>query len=148
MWQRGQSNKGDHLKHCLVIENTLAELSTVQRVIEQFCTVKKLPEAFAGELMLIAEELVVNTIQYGYGDSDTHAIEIEIELAGQQLVMCVVDDGLAFNPLKKALPELGLPSSQAAIGGLGIPMVLALSDRQEYKRECERNIFRIYKSIN
>jgi len=66
----------------------------------------------AAELLanLAVEELVTNCIKYGYADSAQHFIEIRMAVAGGELRLEIVDDGLPFDPLQQAAPDIR-PSS-------------------------------------
>ncbi len=144
------------------LANRLEELSTFQSELEDFFDRNGLSETVAGELMLVCEELVVNTISYGYRDTLPHQIEVsmtllprESETAGPdaepvynaELIISLVDDGVAFNPLTAAKVGLGLPSDEAPIGGSGISLVLALSDAQDYQRIDGQNRLKICKMV-
>ena len=102
----------------------------------------------AGELMLVTEELVVNIINYGYQDQLEHSIGIDLSLTAQQLSITFTDDAQPFNPLSQNTPELGLPSEEAEIGGLGIPLIRRLSDHQHYEYKDGHNIFTVSKTVS
>lgn len=128
--------------------NQLSELSQIQKRLECFLKEHGLQHDLADEMMLIAEELIVNTIEYGYQDQQQHLIDIEFQLEpNQKFAMVFCDDARPFNPLIADPPTLGLPSDQVDIGGLGIPLIMALSDQQDYQHHQGKNILRILKSL-
>ena len=130
------------LKHCqLQITNQLTELRKMQATLEQFFQQHQLSEALAGEMMLVAEELLVNTINYGYSDDLEHTINIVLTLNQQTFSMTFSDDAMAFNPLKSS------PSCTETIGGHGIPLVRALCDEHDYQRNDGCNVFVLSKLI-
>ena len=135
-------------RHQLQITNTLAELTTLQNALQQYFDQHHISEDAAGELMLVSEELVVNIINYGYHDQAKHKIAIDLSLTAQQLSVTFTDDAIPFNPLEQDTPELGLPSEEAEIGGLGIPLIQRLSDHQHYEYKDGHNIFTISKSLS
>ncbi len=139
--------------------NSLQELPRFQSELKRFCQQGNLSDTLAGELMLVCEELLVNTISYGYQGEQPHQIDVGFKLqslavacsgeagANAELVISLSDDGKAFNPLEAVEVELGLPADEAPIGGLGIPLVLALSDSQHYQRIDGRNVLKISKMV-
>lgn len=138
-------------RHQLQITNSLAGLTKLQGVLQQYFTKHNISDDTANDLMLVTEELVVNIINYGYKDQQEHSIdivfEIEGKLAKRKLSIIIIDDARPFNPLSHDMPELGLPSADAEIGGLGIPLIRRLSDHQHYEYKEGRNIFSVSKTI-
>ncbi len=129
------------------ITNTLTELARLQAAMQQYFEQHNIHNDIAGELTLVTEELVVNIINYGYEDQLEHTIAIDLVIADQQLSITFIDDAKPFNPLRQDSPELGLPSEKACIGGLGIPLILRLSDQQHYQYKDGYNIFKLSKTI-
>ena len=125
----------------LTIKNQLHELVRLQSTVEEFFEKHHLSAEVAGEMMLVSEELLANTISYGYQDDLEHVIDIKLSIQGGRFSMTLIDDGKAFNPLDQKDPPMGLPAADAAIGGLGIPLIRALSDLQHYQYSNGQNIF-------
>jgi serine/threonine-protein kinase RsbW len=125
----------------LTIKNQLLELTRLQTTLEDFFAQHDLSAEVAGEMMLVSEELLVNTISYGYQDELEHAIDIKLSIQGDCFSMTLIDDGQAFNPLEQQAPTMGQPAAEVAIGGLGIPLIRALSDQQHYQHSNGQNIF-------
>ena len=129
-------------KNChLTIKNQLLELTRLQTSLEDFFAQHNLSAEVAGEMMLVSEELLVNTISYGYQDELEHVIDIKLSIQGDCFTMTLIDDGQAFNPLEQQAPTMGQPAAEVAIGGLGIPLIRALSDQQQYQHSNGQNIF-------
>ena len=136
------------LNSCQIqIKNDLAELAQLETSIKQFLIQNQMSIQLADEVLLVAEELLVNTINYGYRDERQHNIDIKLNLYREQLSVTVTDDGSPFNPLEQSPPELGLPTEHASIGGLGIPLIRNLSDHQHYQHKNGYNIFSFSKTI-
>ena len=130
----------------LSLDNDLEELPKLHAAIEQFFQRLLLNSELAGEMQLVAEELLVNTIEYGYKDQKKHRITIDLSHQNQLFSLTLSDDAMAFNPLEVSPPELGLAIEDCAVGGLGLPLIKALSDSQHYRYENEQNIVTINKS--
>lgn len=132
------------MKHChLQITNQLAELKKIETTLEQFFQRYQLCQQLANEMILVAEELVVNTISYGYSDDLKHTIAIEITLDQQVFSMTLTDDAMPFNPLSQPPPC----ADKEVAGGHGIPLVRALCDQYSYQHRDGCNIFSLSKLI-
>ena len=94
---------------------------------------------------LALEELVTNSIKYGYDDQDEHVIQVQVELALEGVTIVVEDDGHPFNPLEQVEPDMNLPLDQRPIGGLGLHLLRKLSDRMDYAWQNGRNRVTLHK---
>jgi anti-sigma regulatory factor (Ser/Thr protein kinase) len=90
-------------------------------------------------VMLVVEELVTNTIKYGYDDREEHRIRLTLELS-TPVSLCIEDDGHAFDPLTQA-PAVALDAAveERPIGGLGLHMVRAETASMRYRRIQDTN---------
>lgn len=96
------------------------------------------PAVFLADLVL--EELVTNTIKYGYDDANAHCVHVSVDFSGNTLTIEVRDDGHEFNPLSRETPDVTLPAEQRDIGGLGIHLVCQMSDDVRYERRDGWNV--------
>lgn len=97
-------------------------------------------------LNLALEELVTNTIFYGYADKLPHVIDLDFEADQTGTIRIVMtDDGKPFNLLNAPPPDsFDLPVEEREIGGLGIHFVKTLMKRIEYQRLNEKNILTLW----
>ena len=81
----------------------------------------------------------------------TAFLEQELEALGcpekQKMQICVVDEGVPFDPLAKEDPDVTLSAEERQIGGLGIFLVKKTMDGMAYRREDGKNILTIRKKI-
>lgn len=96
---------------------------------------------------LAIEELVTNSIKYGYDDQAQHLIEVTLALENGNLVITVVDDGHAFDPLAATTPDMALPVVDRPIGGLGIHLLRKMSDTMTYERRENLNRVTLTKKL-
>ena len=96
---------------------------------------------------LAIEEFGTNLIKYGYDDVNEHLMDVSLCLSGGKLVMTIIDDGRAFNPLEAPMPEVSGPLGERPIGGLGIYLMRKMSDRMEYVREGNKNRLKLQKAF-
>ena len=97
---------------------------------------------------LAVEELVTNCIKYGYADTRDHVIEIDMSITDGQLVLHVVDDGKAFNPVEAPAPDTSEAPESRAIGGLGLHLLRTLSDGMSYERRGGFNHVTLVKRLD
>jgi len=121
----------------LAIKNEISEFKTLNASLAQFLAVHTVPSRAAYAVDLAVEELVMNVIRYAFLDDDTHSIEIELAIEGDQIVLRIVDDGRPFDPREN--PVLDLQSDDREVGGLGLYLVLDMVDMLKYERVDEEN---------
>jgi sigma-B regulation protein RsbU (phosphoserine phosphatase) len=119
----------------LDIANNLDALATAIDRLDGFLEQQDASPRLAYVARLVLEELVANTIYYGYDDQDTHSIHLRFRI-GPPAAMVLEDDGHPFDPLAEAPePDLDTTAEDRAIGGLGIHMVRSMTASQEYQRK-------------
>jgi serine/threonine-protein kinase RsbW len=96
---------------------------------------------------LAIEEMVSNTIKYGYTDDLQHQIEIQLSLSTNVLEIEIRDDGRLFDPLAYPAPHPSLPDDNRKAGGLGIHFVRNILDGFNYVRREGQNIVRLTKRL-
>lgn len=86
------------------------------------------------------DELLTNTISYGYDDTDRHRIEMTVRMDGSVLVIELSDDAKPYDPTAAPHPDIDAPIEKRPIGGLGVHFVRELMDSFRYRRGDGRNI--------
>ena len=84
------------------------------------------------------EEIFVNIAHYAYPQGGGWA-EIYCQAGPGRAEIQLEDEGIAFNPLDKADPDVTLDAQARQIGGLGIFMVKRSMDQVSYLRQDGRN---------
>jgi anti-sigma regulatory factor (Ser/Thr protein kinase) len=100
------------------------------------------------KLELAVDEIATNAILYGYQEHSYHGdrekyISIAAEFDDGSLVIILRDQGIAFNPLDRKLPDqqdLNRSLEERTIGGLGIYLAVTGVDRFDHKRQDGVNI--------
>ena len=127
------------------VVNDLREIAVAADKIEEFCSVNGIPPATAYAVNLSVDELLTNTISYGYEDSEEHRIDLMIRLDGDRLAIEISDDGVAFEPDSAEEPDTDAPIEDRPIGGLGIFLTRQMMDSFDYRRDEGRNIVTLTK---
>lgn len=117
-----------------------AWLERVSQLLESYCSDCQLPGELAFDLQLVAEEVLVNTLDYGFEAESERELELALYHKPNSVTLEFTDNARAFNPLAQAEPELGLPAAEAPIGGLGLHLVKSLTSQQRYQRVKNHNI--------
>ena len=100
------------------------------------------------QIDVAVEEIFVNIASYAYeGKEGPSNIKIEKIADGGTVAITFTDEGIPYNPLEKEDPDVTLSAEERQIGGLGIYIVKKSMDGTDYRREDNKNIFRIEKKL-
>jgi len=114
-------------------------------MLDAFCAAEQLPDEVAWRLRVVLDEIVANVVAYAnHGPGAT--MDVWFSRDDDLVKISVADDGPAFDPLARPLPNVTLPLEQRQVGGLGIALVRSLMDDVQYERTT-RNILTIRKRI-
>lgn len=131
--------------------------ATFPRELDALPGVFKLAEAFAagnglGErprflVDFVLEELFTNLVRHN--PAATGAIDIELDLAGAELMILVRDSDCARFDLRTDAPVVdpNLPLAGRRPGGLGIYLVKSMVDRIEYGHQDRVGTIRLFKRL-
>ena len=97
------------------------------------------PEAVLSDLRIAIDEILTNIVSYAYRDASPHDIHLRCELRDGLLQTIVEDDGVAYNPLNAAAPDLSEAMATRRLGGLGVHFVRNLMNAVRYERVGGRN---------
>jgi len=91
------------------------------------------------QLELAVEEAVVNICDYAY-EVPPGELTMRVIPGVSSLTVEIVDEGVPFDPLDVAKPDLRASVADRAVGGLGILLVRRVMDEVSYRRDGTRNI--------
>ena len=131
----------------LEINNDLNNLPGIAVAATQFLETNGASQEVLFAANLAIEEMVSNTIKYGYRDDLQHQIEIQLALSTSVLEIEIRDDGHPFDPFAYPASSPSLPSDQRKTGGLGIHFVRNILDGCNYMRREGKNIVRLTKRL-
>lgn len=131
----------------LRIGNTVVETGKVREFVEAFGASHGLPVNVVNDVCLCLDELLNNTITYGYPDQGRHSISISLRTDGHALLAELEDDARPFDPRRpRSRPPSGDLANRSR-GGLGLHFVNALMDEVDYVWTGEYNRVRIKKKV-
>ena len=128
------------------LKNQLANLAPLVEQIRTAVVDLGLSERDLFCIDLVCDELITNTIKYGYSDTAEHEITIRLSVQPGEFVIELKDDGHPFNPLNSAPPDTNLALEERPIGGLGIHLLREMMDRCEYQHADGKNCVTFQKS--
>jgi sigma-B regulation protein RsbU (phosphoserine phosphatase) len=143
-----EAGKSSRRKIRFVVKAELSEIERIYERLDDFAQVHGLVDGIIGKLKISIDELVTNIISYGLDQSESHSIGIGLECSGGQLIVEIIDDGMAFNPLEAAKPDTTLSIEERDIGGLGTLLVNELVDELAYERRNDKNVVRMIMNLN
>ncbi|MEA4890107.1 MAG: LytS/YhcK type 5TM receptor domain-containing protein [Clostridiaceae bacterium] len=125
----------------------LEEISVLSETIEKFAAGNGIPQDIVFKVNLSIDELLTNTLSYGYPERGEREISVSLAVQDQTLVIETRDNASAFNPLEKTEPDISQDIDERPIGGLGIHIVRKMMDEIAYRREAGFNILTMKKSF-
>lgn len=129
------------------VRNSLDELARLAEQVEEFCDAQGIGPGIAYNLNLAFDELITNTISYGYDDHAVHEIVVRLAVANDTVEAEIIDDGRAFDPLSREDPDVNADLDDRQIGGLGIFFVKQFMDEVAYRREGDYNVVALRKGL-
>ena len=142
---RRMTDPGAQIEFKLSLANDLREITIAAARIDAICVQNGLPPEIAFDINLAVDELLTNTISYGYNDDRKHRIELMFHFNGDEAMVQITDDGEPFDPLQVPDPDRAAPLESRAKGGLGVFLVRNVMDRVEYRRGDGCNIVTLTK---
>jgi serine/threonine-protein kinase RsbW len=131
----------------LKLRNSLSELDTLGRKLQQFGEELGLSAKAAFQVCLALEEIVGNIVSHGYTDDAVHWINIAISHQQGILTIRLEDDGIPFNPLWAREPDCECPVEERKVGNLGIHLCKKVMDEMNYERCGDKNILILKKDL-
>lgn len=94
------------------------------------------------------DELFGNIAHYAYSPEIGNAtVQIEVQPSPLSVIITFIDNGMPYDPLAKADPDVTASADERDIGGLGIYLVKKSMDEISYEYNKGRNILKIKKRI-
>ena len=121
------------------ILNKIRDLSRIPDLVAHFAEEQGLSEDVVFGMNVALDEMLSNTIKYGYADDAIHEIHVRLSVAGPLLVAEIEDDAQPFDPCAAAPVNVDAPLEERKVGGLGIHIVRNLCVDVAYTRVDGRN---------
>lgn len=124
------------------LQPRLPEIRRCAEAVDDFLSARAISRDVIFQIDLALDELLTNTIQWGYGnkDEEENNININIELIDQSIFISIEDNASPFNPLNMPDPDVEASLQDRPIGGLGVYLVRQVMDEVTYERKNNKNI--------
>lgn len=129
----------------IALDNELQEIAGVAAQVDAFCEARGLSPDVAYAVNLSVDEILTNSISYGYDDDETHRIEVVVRMEADSLVVVITDDSAPFDVSAGSQADVESGLEDRDIGGLGIFLVHQMMDKVEYERVDGRNVVTLTK---
>ncbi|GHS97437.1 hypothetical protein AGMMS50276_17490 [Synergistales bacterium] len=100
-----------------------------------------------GRVELVMEEVFVNIAHYAYKERTGGDVTIRCFASPEIVSLEFIDSGVPFNPMELEDPDVTLGLAERKIGGLGIFMIKKIMDTVEYRRDGEKNVLRVSRTV-
>ena len=126
----------------LQLENRVSDIAPLLDRIEAFLGDNGVPPEIAFRFHLALDELLTNTLTYGFPAGGPNVVSIDIAV-NEDVHVTLSDDGIAFDPLQAPVPDIDAPLEDRPVGGLGVHLVRQLIPKLSYRREGGRNVIEL-----
>lgn len=132
----------------LNISATVENIAAVTAFVDEQLEELDCPMKTQLQVDVAIDELFGNIAHYAY-NPEVGAATVRVEVTEDPLsvVITFIDNGVPYDPLAKADPDITLSAEERQIGGLGIYMVKKSMDDISYQYKNGQNILRIKKHI-
>jgi serine/threonine-protein kinase RsbW len=118
----------------------LSAVETGRLALLDYLAPLALDDRVINRLEVVLEELVANVVRHA--DLATQ-LKLSASTDSDSIAICIEDDGAEFNPLATQENSPFDKLEDAAIGGLGIPLIKRLTRSVEYDRHGRFNRMRV-----
>lgn len=131
----------------LVLRNDIKQIDRLTEFIDMIAQKTGIDPDLTLSINLALEEAVANVIQYAYPEGTEGEIKVDASARKDSIRFTISDTGQEFDPTATPEADISLGLEDRQIGGLGIHLVRKIMDRVSYKREDDKNILTLTKTI-
>ncbi|MBR4901360.1 MAG: ATP-binding protein [Victivallales bacterium] len=132
----------------LTVDAAIENIPVVTAFVEEQLEQVGCPMKAQMQIDIAIDEIFSNIAQYAYTPKTGKAtVRVEVTENPMAVVITFIDNGIPYDPLAKADPNVSLPADERQIGGLGIFMVKKSMDEINYEYKNGQNILTIKKHI-
>lgn len=132
----------------LTLEATVENLNAVTDFVNEQLELYDCPMKAQMQIDVAIDELFSNIAHYAYNPNVGPAtVRVEVAEDPLSVIITFIDNGIPYDPLAKADPDITLSAEERGIGGLGIFMVKKTMDDVTYEYKDGQNILKIKKHL-
>jgi len=125
------------------LQNKIAECEKLVDLWTNYAKSNNIPDDIKNDLRLVTEEIFANIINYAHESDDIQSVDIEFSSDTDSISITFTDTGIAFNPIVDCNKDI--EQDDHCEGGMGIHLIMSLTDHQEYNRINQHNVFTVTK---
>lgn len=130
-------------KQTIAVQNKISDYSKLSDFLDEYLNSNNIVGDIINDLRLVLEETFVNIASYAFSDNQPHTVTIAFNHTADAVSLTFSDAGYAFNPITDC--NKNIKNENLCEGGMGIHIIMSLTDSQEYNRIGQRNVFTVTK---
>lgn len=132
----------------LTVDATIESIPVITEFIDEQLERLDCPMKALMQINIAIDELFSNIVHYAYHPEVGPAtVRVEVLKTPLSVVITFIDQGVPYDPLAKADPDISLSANEREIGGLGIYIVKKNMNEISYEYKDGRNILKIRKEL-
>lgn len=132
----------------LTVDATVESIRVITEFVDEQLEQLGCPMKAQVQIDIAIDELFSNIVHYAYHPEVGPAtVRVEVVEDPLSVVITFIDQGVPYDPLAKADPNVNLSAEEREAGGLGIYIVKKNMNEITYEYKDGRNILRIRKEI-
>lgn len=132
----------------LTVDATVESIPVITEFVDEQLAKYNCPVKAQAQIDIAIDELFSNIVHYAYHPGTGPAtVRVEVVEKPLSVVITFIDQGVPYDPLAKADPNVNLSAEEREAGGLGIYIVKKNMNEITYEYKDGRNILRIRKEI-
>lgn len=132
----------------LTVDATLESIPVITDFVDEQLEQFGCPMKAQAQIDIAIDELFSNIARYAYHPGVGPAtVRVEVIEAPLSVVITFIDQGVPYDPLSQADPDVTLSAEERELGGLGIYIVKKNMSEITYEYKNGRNILRIRKEL-
>jgi len=136
-------NSKSQNRQSATLQNKIAECEKLVDLWTNYAKSNNIPDDIKNDLRLVTEEIFANIINYAHESDDIQSVDIEFSSDTDSISITFTDTGIAFNPIVDCNKDI--EQDDHCEGGMGIHLIMSLTDHQEYNRINQHNVFTVTK---
>ncbi len=132
----------------LTVEATVESIPVITEFVDEQLEQFNCPMKAQAQIDIAIDELFSNIVHYAYHPGTGPAtVRVEVVEEPLSVVITFIDQGVPYDPLAKADPDVTLSAEERDVGGLGIYIVKKNMNEITYEYKDGKNILKIRKEI-
>lgn len=132
----------------LTVVASVENIETVTDFVNEQLEELDCPMKAKMQIDIAIDEIFGNIAHYAYNpDIGEATVKVEVTENPLAVIITFIDNGVPYNPLKQADPDITQSADERQIGGLGIYMVKKSMDEITYEYKDGQNVLSVKKRI-